>query len=260
MKRIFRNLLILLAVLALCLSAGGCQALDDARATHGTWNADGSIRLNGVNYLLLPDCETLMPKFDYWNTTYAVSVTDAEVPVLLKGFVGSHATLSKDGVFLEVDYDPYEYAYALYCEESRYSEITERIRNGFEATTYCYEYSCWNDEESVYEDRQYILTQAEVDALGDTLATVEPERQSAAFSLNAEYSLYIEACSDDLLFREDYCVFIEANGHYYLVRYSGTDTLVYALPSRHYLTFMGLIRAYTESYDYEYYDDDYSET
>ena len=97
MKKTTRILALCIALVFVCLSATGCNAIEEMRERHGFYTKTGSIMIGDTEYLLLPENEYFSPLRDNADEIY---VTDKDVPVLLSAMLGDGFNLYNDGLIL----------------------------------------------------------------------------------------------------------------------------------------------------------------
>ena len=235
MKKAKRIVALLLAAV-LCLSLAGCRELEEAKANHAFWNADGSIQWNQFTYRQLPACDELVPQMGDLPTVY---VTDAGVPVLLREMYGQWMDRSEDGVFLLLK------SGEVFCRGDKYDSIAARIEKGFTPTCYMYEYYGYDAKADDYIDHQYILTAAQQKAVDTIFDTVEPIKLPEGAEMYNEYFMNVYACSEDLLFRRD-AFEIQMMGEGYCLLEYETGSL-YEVPATYKSTIAAIIAPYVES-------------
>ena len=225
------------AVMMLCLSLCGCQALEDMRAVHAVWQEDGSILWNGDVYRKLEGATDAIQPFYSMNS---IRVTEADVPVLLSGMFGTSADVSRDGMLLCVMH--WDGGYTTYCHEDHFDEINAYLQGDMAIDHYCYSY--WSDEgELMY----YYLTQEQQQVIDEILLSEEPlpsEWDGYANYEEGEYTLVIEGCDEKHLFTEWYMfeIAVEKDG-YYLI----TEEHAYAVPPAYYGVFDEILKPYERS-------------
>lgn len=254
MKKLTRGIALLTTVLLLCGALTGCQALDDARAAHGTWAEDGNILWNGTVYRPLPECEQLSPLFmdEYENTVY---VTSSDVPVLLSAF-GDAFSISRDGVLLGNQDRFYNEVISFYCRADRYDSLLQQIQEGPQMTGFCYEYYAYDEAEG-YVNVQYVLTPEQADTVNEILDTAIPH---GAYSLDWDYMVTLTACSEDQYFRGDSYDLLFLGTKYYLVL-SSEDPIaqpqVCDVPMEYYPMFADIMKEGIDAQKQVYEDEDY---
>ena len=181
MKRTAKILAAIGLIIILCVSMTGCMKIDKMRERHGYIDEKGNVVVNGETFIALPYCEFLSPKFsyDYYgilfsNSDSVINITDKDMPVLLSNFTSDKCRLSEDGMFIIkenlYDYNG-NYYESYYCHEDIYDEILAAIEAGYSPDGYKYDYTDWNGEDNNW-DKEYILTDAQVNAINEVLSTV----------------------------------------------------------------------------------------
>lgn len=243
LKRGLALLLILMQIFVLC----GCKALDTMRANQAHYDDDGNIFWNGSVYKPLSACDELMPDVDYGTT---VCITEADVPVLLSDvFAQDMLSPSKDGVILQSDWSSKNY-----CREDKFQEISDRIMAGFETEIVCYGYDVYDEETWEYSTEYYTLTQEQWEALELITETVEPTKMGEGWSLDYDWSVPLEERSQDMLFRRQNLDIAAAGQQYYLLLYTDTESLAFAVPDGCKATFDEIVKPYLEAYG-SYWED-----
>lgn len=259
MKKRLRLISLTLILLMVCFTFCGCTALDEMRAKHAFWkdNEKTLITLNGEEYKLLPECETLSP---VCNSYYDYYVTESDVPLLLMNMYGESISLNddKDFVILENYNDEYSAQYEppkIYCKTNRYEEISNRINANEPLNNFCYEYETYDLDKGSYLSNLYFLTEEEEQAISTALS------QGTISSLYAEeiyadFDIQIYCCSEDALFRKyAFDLSITAQTAYLTVEYFPddgytTDSMTIVVPDELYDTFYGIASKYIESAKY----------
>ncbi len=232
-KRVFAIMLVALQIFLLC----GCTALDEMRKNQAFYGEDGNIVWNGNVYKKLPESAYFYPETDY-NTM--VNVTEADVPVLLSGMFGlAYYYPSADGVFLE---DHAEDIY--YCEMSVYTQIRDRILGTFEPEIVCYSYYMYDEEAHEMEARYYTLTQEQVDAVFYVVENVEPTILQEGMSLDCDLSVYLEECSEDMLFRKETMDISRSGSTFYVHQYTDAGTQLFTVPQEYNAVFAKIVEDY----------------
>lgn len=219
-KRIFVLLLVVLQLALLC----GCDALDQMRENQAFLQKNGDVLWNGNIYKPLPPCEYLQPG---WDSLTTIFVTEPDVPVLLSG-MNSALTLyaGGDNTLLQ----NYHSKDASYCIESEYEAMCARINAPFQPDIICYSYSYYDPETEQYEGRYYDLTQEQVDAIKLVVETTEPVTLQDGMYLDYQWSLYLEECSTDRLFRRHTMDICYSGSTYYLELYTDSESVLFAVP------------------------------
>lgn len=258
MKKFFKFLAVSVCIAVLAMSLTGCNAIDEMRAAHGTWTNDGNIKLGEHEYIKLPECETLSPFFD--EDKY-VSVTEPGVPLLLSTMLGEIMSFSDDEKILQSVSDDYS-THINYCREDAYEEIKSLIEGGVITDGYCYFYEVYDEEsEGLWENEWYVLSDIEVDAVNEVIMTVTPtETQDASYDLyyECDYWISLEACSDDLLFKDEGYELCKSGDAYFLSTASMDMATYYVVPDDLAPVFSDIMSAYIEAEQemqsmYEYY-------
>lgn len=259
MKKRLRLISLTLILLMVCFTFCGCTALDEMRAKQAFWkdNEKTVITLNGIEYKLLPECESLSP---VCSSYYDYTVTDSDVPLLLANMYGETLSLSEDKDFLVLenfseDYTLQDEPAKVYCATERYEEIKNRI-NSVDLLKYlCYEYDFYDFDTNDYVTKLYFLTEEEIEAVSTVL------KEGSISSLYGEDSygdFYIEvySCSEDALFRK-YAFDLSFKGQtaYLTVDYFSdeghqTDSMNIVVPNELYDTFYGIASKYINSMNY----------
>ena len=236
-KRIAAAFLVVVQLFLLC----GCTALDEMRQNHA-FVQDKDIVWNGATYRLLPACDTLCPDADYETSIYA---TAPDVPVLLSFFYADNVlSPSQDGRFLISFFED-----MIYCREDQYEQIKQRIRDGFETALVCYTYDIFDPE------GEYILTDEQVAVLELITSTVEPKTMGEGWTLEYDWSVMLEACSEDKLFRRYDLDIARVGKSYYLLLYTDTGTLVFTVPDGCNAQLDEITKAYVTAWE-SYYEPD----
>lgn len=266
MKKAKRLVALFAALILVCLSATGCNAIDEMRKAHGYYTETGSIKLGDTEYFLLSDNEYFSPggSGDY------IYVTDSDVPVLLSAILGDELITYNDGVILG---DWYSEIY--YCRADKYDEVAAQIAGEFNPTDYCYSYSAYNTKTDMYEQRDYLLTEEQKNAVRRILATVDGVERAENAYYTYDHAVSLEVCTGNMLLR-DWRYDIEvSNGTYYLIENDlfAANGIEYKIPAEYNTVFEGIMaasvdaekdmQAYFEDiygedfFDYEeYYDED----
>ncbi len=197
----YRRILAILAVLVMCATLCGCNAIDEMRALHAVQVSENTIRLNGSTYKLLPYCEQLYP--DIRSDLDYVTLTKPDVPLLLADMAAEDfLDQSVDGRFLCGSWGE-----NYYCIEKDYDEICDRIEEGFAPTDYFYDYYIFDDEEEEtwgYTTHTYFLSDMEEQAIDKTLATGTPINTATTELIDYDHYVELYWGSEDGLFRESY--------------------------------------------------------
>ena len=257
MKKTTRILALCIALVFVCLSATGCNAIEEMRERHGFYTKTGSIVIDDTEYLLLPKNKYFSPLRDNADQIY---VTDKDVPVLLSAMLGDGFDIYNNGLIL---------SNALYgedrnyCRADQYQELAALMESEFNPTGYCYTYSVLDIEDTEwYIDHNYLLTEEQEAAVNNILATVEGIQRMENAEYHYDYYVALHACSDNMLLQE-HAVSIEKNNDtYYIVDYMNSDNengIEYVVPSEYNTIFDGIIKQEVDAKEKEeaYYRDLY---
>lgn len=255
MKKMKRLLALITALILVCLSATGCDAIDEMRNNQAFYTETGGVKLRGVEYLPLPENEYFRPfKLD---DSAVIRITEPDVPVLLSSEFGDYSSLYNDG---EILYSNYMDSY--YCRVDKYSEYNAVLAAPFEPTGYCYTYRVLDTDTLEYTEHIYQLTAEQAKAVDEILFTVTPTLQDGDADYTYDYFVDLDACDDTMLLRDD-AVNIAINGtEYTIVRpnYNGKrEDLRYTVPSEYSAMFDSIVK---QGYDAvkasdKYFDDLY---
>ncbi len=236
-KRIAALTLILVQLFLLC----GCNALDQMRETQAFYDV-GKINRNGVIYQLLPSCEELNPPADLTSIVY---VTPPDVPVLLSRLLANEQLwLSTDGNFLISLYDD-----NIYCRQEMHQQMSQRIREGFTPEVVCYSYETYDEETDDVSEDTYILTDEQVEVIELIISTVEPQTMGEGWWLDYDWSVALEECSADMLFRRSDLEIAVSGRTFYLLLYTDTETLAFTVPTGCNAQLEEITKAYLDSWE-----------
>lgn len=236
MKKFLKKSLALLLALCVLCSLCGCTVLDEMRENHGFLQEDGTIIWKENTYQLLPGAEDLYPELDYETD---ICVTAPDVPLLLCIFYAQdYFTASTDGRFLQ------SLTGELYCRRDAYDEMIKRLQEGFEPEIYCYFYDVFDEDTWEFSEMHYQLTADEVAAVELVGTTVEPYSANELGRPEAQYSVYLYACSADMLQQQCSTEIIATTVGYSLLVYTQTDVLVFPVPEGLHATFRQMLNAY----------------
>ncbi len=268
MKKMKRLLALSVALILVCFSATGCNAINEMRARHGYYTETGSIMLGETEYRLLPNNEYFSPIRDNDDEIY---VTDKDVPVLLSAMLGVGFDSYNDGLILSSGIYGED---RNYCRADKYEEIAAQMAGEFNPTGYCYTYSAFVTKTETYEERAYLLTEEQKNAVRRILATVEGVERAENAEYTYDHRISLEVCTDNMLLR-DWRYDIEVNnGTYYLIENDlyAANGIEYKLPSEYNTFFEEIMAAKVDAekaeqgywkeyygedfYDEEYYDED----
>lgn len=247
MKKALRIISLILIVAIMSISLSGCMVIDMVREEQAFWGEDNKIKYGEYEYMLLPESENLQPVCNELNFVY---ITTEDVPVLLSGAFGDRYDISDDKVFIFTDG---ENGYTCYCRSDRYDDIKDKITSGFKPESYCYSYFDMVD----YEDRYYMFSADEVEAVNSVVKSVTPDIMPEAASLNYDYIVNVEACTKDMIFRTyiaDICITGE---NYFVVVTEEAETLMYKVPDEQKSIFKKIMKSAvdSEAVFYEEYED-----
>ncbi|MDO4743452.1 MAG: hypothetical protein Q4B04_05410 [bacterium] len=219
MKKLFKILTITIAAFLICFCFSGCQMIDDAREAQFIRISEDKIKSGDIEYILLPPCEYLRPVSAYEN----VYITDADVPVLLSEFFGETYQKSEDQVFV--------FGYSgdvitAYCRSDKYDEMSEKIKQGFNSTGYCYGYYNYEKQKMEYCK----LTEHQAAAVDTVLSKVNPVVLPDMASLDYVDVVDLEEFSNDVQFRRSAVDIGIKNDQYYLINYQNDSTMIYQVP------------------------------
>ena len=235
-KRLLAVILAALQLFTLC----GCKALDEMRSAQAYLDPDGNVLWNGGVYKKLPESEYLCPANEYEKM---VHVTEEDVPVLLSSmFSVMDFHISKDDRFLLEFSEGY-----YYCEASIYEEILERIHKPFVSEVVCYSYEVYGDDPYEAEAAQYTLTQEQVAVITTVVENTEPTTMQEGMYLDTEWSVALEECSKDMLFRRSAMSISCAGNSYYLELFADQEALLFQVPAGCNDQFDQITKAYRES-------------
>lgn len=247
MKKITKRILVLLVALSLVFVFSGCDALDEMRQQQAFINTDGSITWQGNVYKLLPSRSYINPIQTNSRTVFA---TEPDVPVLLA------SSFAKKTLYTAFDDKLLVNVYGetmFYCIESEYDAMCERIRAPFVPDKVCYQYGFYNEETKQYETRYYTLTQEQLDAIKLVTETVEPTVLTDGMYLNTWCSVYLEECSDDMLFRRDIMEISYSGTTYYIELYTEFKPVLFTVPAGCNAIFGEIFKAFMDAeYNYKY--------
>ncbi len=251
MKKACRILALFTAFVLVCLSATGCDAIDEMRNNQAFYTETGGVKLRDTDYLPLPQNEYFRPFKRDDNTV--IRITKPDVPVLLSSEFGDYGSLYNDGEILYCNYmDSY------YCRVDKYSEYNAVLTAPFEPTGYCYTYHVLDIEDTLeYIEHLYQLTDEQAKAVDEILATATPTVQDENANYTYDYFVQLNACDDTMLLRDE-AVGIAINGNEYTIVRSNYN-LRYTVPSEYSAMFDSIVKQgfdATKASD-KYYDELY---
>lgn len=244
MKKNFKGIFVLLLVLAQLFVLSGCAALDALRKNQAFYDQNGDILWNGSTYKQLPDCPDFYPEISYETTVY---VTEPDVPVLLSGiFSLASYTPSEDCLILLADDDVNLY----YCEASIYEDLCARIREPFVPELVCYSYDVFDEDSYAPSDTAYYtLTPEQVEMITTVVENTEPTVMHEGMTLDYPWAVYLEECSQDMLFRRNTMDIFCVGSTYYLRLFTDQEELLFTVPAACNDQFDRITAAQRESYE-----------
>lgn len=240
MKKMLKRSLALVLVLVQLVLLCGCDALDEMRENQVFFDENGDILWNGTTYKALPYSDLLNPELDYMEQVY---VTEADVPVLLSSMLAQYYLFaSTDGEFLVSNLAEPVY----YCKASQHEALSARLLAPFEPDIVCYSYDVYDEETWEYDTQYYTLTQEQVEVIELVIEQVEPTVMGEGWSLDYDYDIWLEECSEDMLLRRNSMDIAVSGSTYYLFLYTDAQTLVFTVPDGCKAAFDGIVSAYME--------------
>ena len=228
--------LILLQMLILC----GCNQLDQMRQQQVLCDENGDIGWRGSTYKALPACDFFDPEMDYETMLWA---TSPDVPVLLSPFMAKYwMHANSDGSVL---YDTYGGAY--FCREDLYDGICARMES-FEPDLVCYSYDVYDEQINEFKTEYYTLTQEQLAVIQLVTQTVEPTAMGNGWYLDYDWSVYLQECSEDMLFRRNTLDIAVSGDSYYLLLYTDAETMSFTVPEGCKAAFDEIVSAYEQAY------------
>ena len=249
MKKNLKRILVFVLAVMMLFSLCGCMALDEMRQAQAFYDESGSILWNGSTYKMLPACDYFTPECTYETWIY---VTEADVPVLLSSLFNQEELVVCTDEAILSSY----YTNSYYCREDLYDSVSTRIQQGFTPDVVCYSYSAYDEETDEYTTEYYTLTQEQIDVIELIISTEEPMTMGDGWYLDYAWSVYLEECSEDMLFRRNSLDISVSGDTYYLFLYTDQGELVYAVPDGCNAIFDEIVSAYKQSDDF-YYSWDY---
>ncbi len=266
MKKVKRFVALFTALILVCLSATGCNAIDEMRENQAFYTETGGVKLRGTDYIPLPENEYFRPfKRD---DSAVIRITEPDVPVLLSSEFGDYSTLYNDGEILHSNY-----MNVYYCRVDKYAHYNAVLDAPFEPTGYCYTYNVLDTDTLEYTEHLYQLTNAQAKAVEEILFAVTPTVQDEDVKYGYDYFVELNACDNTMLLRDE-AVSIAVNGNEYTIgrpHYNGErEYLQYTVPSEYSSMFDSIVKqgydaakaadAYFDDlydYDEDEYDIDY---
>lgn len=235
-----RLLSLVLALVMLCLLCG-CDALDEMRQYHGFIDLEtGYILWNDAVYKPLPFNKYITVDPDEYRFVYA---TAPDVPVLWSKILADPALMISDDEVILWDGSGDVY----YCREDAFEEISGRLRETFVPEIVCYSYSMYDPEKEDFTTHYYTLTQTQIEAIETVIANTEPTVLGQGMRLEYNYSISLQACSKDLLLRENTMDIRVSGNTYYLQLYTNEGTVLFTVPDGCNATFDEIVKAYEQS-------------
>ncbi len=246
MKKIIKITALILIISVIGILLCGCNGLDKMKASQAFFTKDGKIVYGNTEYLPLPESEELLPLTD--NEFEYIYVTAEDVPVLLSQFLCEEYQLCGGGKFLASAYGETNY----YCRSDVYTSVTEQIENGFIPECYSYCYFDFDTDATKY----YRLSEEQKSAIDTVISSVSPEIIPKIAEITSDYSVIINACSNDMVFSKYACDLYLNGDDYYITRPSENDSnlLMYPVPESMSDIFGGIMKEFinSESYWLEY--------
>ncbi len=237
MKKVKRFVALFTALILVCLSATGCNAIDEMRENQAFYTETGGVKLRGTDYIPLPENEYFRP-FKRDDRT-VIRITEPDVPVLLSSEFGDYSSLYNDG---EILYSNYMDVY--YCRVDKYAEYNAVLAAPFKPTGYCYTYNVLDTDTLEYTEHLYQLTAEQAKAVEEILFTVTPTVQDEN-TYTYDYFVELNACDDTMLLRDE-AVSIAVNGNAYTIvrpNYNGErKDLEYAVPPAYNAVFDSIVK------------------
>ena len=241
MKRAWKRCVALLLILLLTLGLCGCDALDDMRKAQMQLDENGDVVYMGVRYQRLPESEYLSPAYGDMKYIY---ITEPDVPVLLSQILyETMLSISNDRNFLRA------WGRVCYCREELYESVFDQIVNGFEVAAMQYDYGFYDEEEGMYRQAAYTLTQAQRAAVYEVLETVEPVAVGQDWYINGQWYLHLYECSQDGFFKKETMELVASEDSYTLILESGEQTLAYLVPSAYKAAFEQILSPYVDAHN-----------
>ncbi len=130
MKRTIKITALCLSIVALTALFAGCDYLDEMKANHAVLSEDKStISFKGETYKRLPETANLYSSYDYNN--HSVTVTDSNVPVLLKNIYGYYTEYREEKDIFYVVFNSYNDMFNAYFDSNAevYSSLINTVEN-----------------------------------------------------------------------------------------------------------------------------------
>lgn len=244
MKRIWRTVALIAALLMLCGCLCGCDELDAMRARQATWNADGTITWGDKIYREIPD-HYLLSMIETWESVY---VTDPDVPVLLSEDYGDEMWYHTEYPSILCDY----YNERYYCLVDEYDNVIAMLK-GESTLGFTKWYHTYYDDN--LEMKEYVLNEEQKTAFEETIAHgntlgVSEYSECLGFHVSTADGLFTEYAFEAAILTE------EAGGHYILIDHrAASEFAMYIVPDEHIDTFKQLFDDIYEIAGYEHTED-----
>ena len=112
-----------------------------------------------------------------------------------------------------------------------------------------YEYGFYDEEEGIYRQAHYKLTQAQRAAVYEVLETVEPVAVGRDWYINGQWYIYLYECSADGFFQREAMELVATEDSYTLILESGDQTLAYLVPSAYKAVFEQILSPYVDAHN-----------
>lgn len=239
MKGIYKRLLALILILVQLPLLFGCAALDKMRASQAFINEDTHyIHWDGKVYRPLSYGKYLTVDAQEQTIVYA---TAPDVPVLLSNMLYDKILQPTDNkqILWDIRGDVY------YCEENSYDAIWERIKAPFVPDTVCYSYETYDQETHEYGTAYYHLTDEQIQAIELVASQTEPTVLTQGMYMRYDWTVTLEECSEDMLFRKASCRISQSENTYYLRVITDSGEVLFTVPSGCNAIFREITKAYT---------------
>ena len=251
MKNNYRIIGIISILLISCLLFSGCGLIDDMREAQGFYADDETFTYKDNTYKLLPANEYFQPSYDYWDSE-SLYITKRDVPVLLSGMFYEWEILiaDDDRFFISPEI-------GVFCKEDIYDDMVKRVNEEFKPNKACYFYEVY--EEDIYNSTTecYVLSDDEYNTIKTILSSVEPAILPESGFFEDSYTVSLELCSDDLLFRSYVMDLIMTENNYYiLLNNEDQTTSTYTIPSEYHDILAKIMKASVDADNqlYDYYE------
>lgn len=239
MKGICKRLLALVLILVQLPLLFGCAALDRMRANHAFIDeATHYIHWDGKVYRPLSYGKYLTVEPRERVYVYA---TAPDVPVLLSDTFYDKMLLPTDDHLILRDIQNGVF----YCEESSYDAIWERIKAPFVPDTVCYSYQTYDKQTHEFGTAYYHLTDEQIQAIELVASQTEPTVLTQGMYMRYDWTVTLEECSEDMLFRKASCRISQSENTYYLRVITDSGEVLFTVPSGCNAIFREITKAYT---------------